>query len=125
MRNSSKHKIQLMDIFTRTLNNVDQIVRFARDHHPDTAMVAITFERLNLPAFVNSWKVDTLQAVSKREGRIELHVNDISASVQAIVHTANKNCQEKCEDAKAYKDLIKLAESKKRLDWHHLVDLES
>ncbi|KAK9257596.1 hypothetical protein V1519DRAFT_464402 [Lipomyces tetrasporus] len=78
--------------------------RFAREH-PDPGVAAVTFDRLGLPSFVNEWKVRVLQEVSMREGRIKLHTNDISASVQALRGRGS---------AKVYKEALRAYEETKQ-----------
>jgi len=122
VRKSPKDILNLMEIFTRTLNNVDQVREFSHTY-TDTTLVAKQYELLNLPRFVNDWKVSILHSVSMRDGRIELHVNDISAAVQAVVNTANKECQTSTEEAaRCYKEAITEAE---RLKASKLTDLGS
>ncbi|KAJ8103660.1 hypothetical protein POJ06DRAFT_284580 [Lipomyces tetrasporus] len=95
---------RLESTLVKWLLTSDQISRFAREH-PDPGVAAVTFDRLGLPSFVNEWKVRVLQEVSMREGRIKLHTNDISASVQALRGRGS---------AKVYKEALRAYEETKQ-----------
>jgi len=116
VRTSAKDLSELVDVFTRTLNNVAQIEKF-RLSNPDTRSIANHFEYFTLPRYVNEWKVNMLQQLSMKDGRVEIHINDIVASIHLIRNEANRVYQKGSEAAAAlYKttlaDLAKVRDEK-------------
>jgi hypothetical protein len=96
---------KLVDTLCSSLNNEHQLKMFM-ETHPAT-VVARSFERNSLGKMASTWKVNMMNSMARKDGYINIHVNDIIAMVQTKIGKINSEHQRRTEVAsKLFKSTI-------------------
>lgn len=113
VRKTSGDIVDFMDIITHTLNNIDQVRRFMQEHGNVTE-IATVFENFKLSHYLNDWKTKMIKSLSMKDGRVEIHINEVVAAIHMTRNEANRVCQKKTEEAqKVYKAAVAEAVNKR------------
>lgn len=113
VRKTSADMVDLLSIMVHTLNNMSQLRKFITEHSSPKE-VATLFENYKLSTYLNTWKTSMLKGLSMKDGRIEIHLNEIVAAIHSTRNHANRLCQNETEHArKLYNEAVKQAVSKR------------
>lgn len=85
-RTTDKDMREMLNTFTKILNNQEQLRRFILEH-PSVDEVVEKFETFQLNKYLNDWKIGMFQSFKLVDGRVEIHINSL---VNTIVIFKNK-----------------------------------